>query len=179
MHSNDNLTTRSIVTDYFNWRLKNKTLTNNRLYIIIRKIAYDCETLYYSQQTIFNFHFSSSIINLQNIHYEIANELFNDGTITWNRIITFISFSAILAEYLIQQQQNIDFIMSSIIDWTTNFIDINLHTWLESQNYWAGCLKIYDKTSQRRNSLSRYASILGTIGKNCMLTFGALYMRRT
>ncbi|CAF0975791.1 unnamed protein product [Rotaria sp. Silwood1] len=166
MCSNDNPTTRSIVTDYFNWRLKNKTITNNRLFIIIRKLAYDCETIYYSQQPIFNVHLSSSIIDLQNIHYEITTELFNDGTITWSRIITFISFSAILAEYFIQQQQqNMDFFISSIIDWTTNFIDINLHTWLESQNYWTGCLKIYDKTSQRRNSISRYASILGTIGK--------------
>ncbi|CAF2405430.1 unnamed protein product [Rotaria sp. Silwood2] len=167
MYSNDYPTTRSIVTDYFDWRLKNKTTTNNRLFIIIRKIASDCETSYCSREPIFNIHFLSSIINVQNIHYEVATEIFNDGTITWGRIITFISFSALLAEYFIQhqQQQNIDFIISSITDWTTNFIDINLHTWLENQNYWVGCLKIYDKIPQRRNSISRYASILGTIGK--------------
>lgn len=133
-------TTRSIVTDYFNWRLKNQTITNNRLFFLVRKIAYDCETTYYSQQSTFNFHFlSSSLINLQNIHYEIAKELFNDGIITWNRIITFISFSALLAERLIQQQQqqqNIDLIISSIIDWTTNFIDTDLHIWLKNENYW-------------------------------------------
>jgi hypothetical protein len=137
----DNLpTTRSIVTDYFNWRLKNQTITNNHLFLLVRKIAYDCETSYYSQQSTFNLHFSSlslSLNNLQNIHYEIAKELFNDGIITWTRIITFISFSAILAGRLIQQQlQNMDLIISYIIDWTTNFIDTELHTWLENQNYW-------------------------------------------
>ncbi|CAF5033321.1 unnamed protein product, partial [Rotaria sp. Silwood1] len=81
-------------------------------------------------------------IDLQNIHREIANELFNDGIITWTRIITFISFSAILAEYFIQEKKqvhNMDFLISSIIDWTTNSIDNNLRTWLESQNYWHYC----------------------------------------
>ena len=28
----------------------------------------------------------------------------------------------------------------------------------------SGCLKMYDKTPQRRNSIGRYAGILGTIG---------------
>ncbi|CAF3691094.1 unnamed protein product [Rotaria sp. Silwood1] len=134
--------TQSVVTDYFGWRLKNKTITNNRLFNIIRKIAADCEASYYTQQAAFKFHFSSSIIDLQNIHREIANELFNDGIITWTRIITFISFSAILAEYFIQEKKqvhNMDFLISSIIDWTTNSIDNNLRTWLESQNYWHYC----------------------------------------
>jgi hypothetical protein len=138
MYTNDNSTTRSIVTDYFHWRLKTKTITNNRLFILVRKIAYDCELSYYSQQPIFNFHFSS-LINLKNIHNEIAKELFNDGIITWGRIITFISFSALLAEHLIeQQQQSIDL----MIDWTTDFIDIDLHTWLASQNYWVNNFQI-------------------------------------
>ncbi|CAF4957413.1 unnamed protein product, partial [Rotaria socialis] len=42
MCSNDSsTTTRSIITDYFNWRLTNKTAatTTNRLYMIIRSIA--------------------------------------------------------------------------------------------------------------------------------------------
>ncbi|CAF1042151.1 unnamed protein product [Rotaria magnacalcarata] len=166
-------TTRSIVTDYFNWRLTNKTATTtNRLYMIIRSIASDCETKYYSQQPPFYFRVSSSsLIDVQNNHYEIAKELFDDGTITWSRIITFISFSAILAECLMNQQQlNIDFVISSIIDWTTSFIDTDLYTWLESQNYWAGCLKFYEKTTaQRRNSISRYASILGTLSKYILI----------
>jgi len=143
MCTNNNLiTTRSIVTDYFNWRLRNQTITDNRLFFLVRKIAYDCETSYYSKQPTCNFHSSSlsSLLNVQNIHYEIANELFDDGIISWNRIITFISFSAILAERLIQQQQqNIDLIISSIIDWTTNFIDTNLHVWLKNENYWVSC----------------------------------------
>ncbi|CAF4746644.1 unnamed protein product, partial [Rotaria magnacalcarata] len=80
--------------------LTNKTATTtNRLYMIIRSIASDCETKYYSQQPPFYFRVSSSsLIDVQNNHYEIAKELFDDGTITWSRIITFISFSAILAE---------------------------------------------------------------------------------
>ncbi|CAF3428848.1 unnamed protein product [Rotaria socialis] len=172
MCSNDSsTTTRSIITDYFNWRLTNKTAatTTNRLYMIIRSIASDCETKYYSQQPPFYFRVSSSssLIDVENNHHEIAKELFGDGAITWSRIITFISFSAILAECLLNQQQlNIDFVISSIIDWTTNFIDADLYIWLESQNYWAGCLKFYEKTTtQRRNSISRYASILGTLSK--------------
>ena len=130
-------TTRLVVTDYFNWRLKHATMTTNRLYMIVRKVAYECETIYFSKQPTFNFHSSSSSINdIKTIHHEIAKELFSDETITWARILTLISFSAILADYLLRQQENRDRIISSIIDWTTNFIDINLHTWLENQNYW-------------------------------------------
>lgn len=192
MGANDSpTTTRSIVTDYFDWRLNNKTITNNRLFLIIRKIATDCEATYRSQQPTFNLHFSSLTIDLQtlnnikSIHDEIAKEMFNDGGVSWTRIITFISFSAMLAEHILQQQQqqqqqsdslSSTLIISSIVEWTTNFIDTDLQTWLQSQNYWAGCLKLYDKTPQRRNSIGRYAGILGTIG---MLTLGAFYMRRT
>jgi hypothetical protein len=147
MGANDSpTTTRSIVTDYFDWRLNNKTITNNRLFLIVRKIASDCETAYRCQQPTFNFHFSSSssidlqtLNNIKNIHNEIAKEMFNDGGITWTRIITFISFSAMLAEHIIQQQSNnlsSPLIVSSIIDWTTNFIDTEFQTWLQSQNYW-------------------------------------------
>ncbi|CAF0818709.1 unnamed protein product [Rotaria sp. Silwood1] len=187
MGANDSpTTTRSIVTDYFDWRLNNRTITNNRLFLIVRKIASDSETACNSQHpTFITRFFSSSPIDLQtlnnirSIHSEIANQLFNDGGITWTRIITFISFSAMFAEHIIQLPNNnlsSNLIISSIIDWTTNFIDTNLQTWLQDQNNWAGCLKFYDKTPQRRNSIGRYAGILGTIG---MLTIGALYMRRT
>ena len=130
-------TTRLVVTDYFNWRLRHETMTTNRLYMIVRKVARECEKIYFSRQLAFNFQLSSSSINeIKIIHHEIAKELFNDETITWARILTLISFSAVLTEYLLRQQENQDIIISSVIDWTTNFIDINLHTWLENQNYW-------------------------------------------
>jgi len=186
MGANDSpTTTRSIITDYFDWRLNNRTMTNNRLFLIVRRIGSDCEVAYRNQSPAFNFHLSSSSMDLQtlnnikNIHNDIAKEMFSDGGISWTRIITFISFSALLAEHIIQQQSNNlsrNLIITSIIDWTTDFIDTDLQTWLESQNYWSGCLKLHDKTPQRRNSISRYAGILGTIG---MITLGALYMRRT
>lgn len=147
MGANDSpTTTRSIITDYFDWRFNNKTITNNRLFLIVRKIACDCEAAYRSQQSTFNFHSSSlspmdsqSLNNIRDIHHEIAKEMFNDGTVSWSRIITLISFSALLAEHVIQQQPNTtsnNLIISSVIDWTTNFIDTELQTWLQSQNYW-------------------------------------------
>ena len=111
---------------------------------------------------------------MRSFHNDIGRELFSDGGITWTRIITFISFSALFAEHVIQQQSNNlsrNLIITSVIDWTTNFIETDLRTWLESQNYWvkififffeiklfflyflkSGCSKIYDKTPQRRNS---------------------------
>jgi hypothetical protein len=60
-----------------------------------------------------------------------------------------ISFSAILVERLRQQQQNIDLLISSMIDWTTNFINTNLRSWLESQNYWVNSLK-YNRSLANR-----------------------------
>ncbi|CAF3904669.1 unnamed protein product, partial [Rotaria sp. Silwood1] len=45
-------------------------------------------------------------------------------------IISEIARDSILAGYLIQekqQKQNMDLFISCIIDWTTNFIDGNLH----------------------------------------------------
>jgi len=147
MGANDSpTTTRSIITDYFDWRLNNRTI-NNRLFFIVKKIASESEEAYRNQQTTLNFHFSSSsspidlqtLNNIKDIHNEIAKELFNDGGISWGRIITFISFSAILAENVIQQQTNnlsTNLIIASVIDWTTNYIDTELQTWLQSQNYW-------------------------------------------
>ncbi|CAF3295490.1 unnamed protein product [Rotaria socialis] len=186
MGANDSpITTRSIITDYFDWRLNNRTITNNRLFLIVRKIASDREAEYRDQQPTFNFRFEQSPVdlqtlnNIQTIHREIAREMFADGVVTWKRIITFISFSAALAEHIIQQQTNTlprTLIISSVIDWTTNFIDTDFQEWLQSQNYWTGCLKVYENILQRRNSIGRYAGILGTIG---MLTLGALYMRRS
>jgi hypothetical protein len=145
MGANDSpTTTRSIITDYFDWRLNNKTITNNRLFLIVRRIATDSEASYRSQPA-FNLQFSTLSIDLQTldniktIHDEIANHLFNDGGISWGRIITLIAFSALLAERIIQQpSENLspNVVISSMIDWTTNFIETNFQIWLQSQNSW-------------------------------------------
>ena len=157
MGANDSpTTTRSIVADYFDWRLNNKIVTNNRLFLIVRKIASDCESAYRSQQPTFNLHFSSSSIDLQTldniktIHNEIAKELFNDGTTTWTRIISFISFSAMLAEHILQLPSHpfaASLVISSIVDWTAGFIDTDLQTWLQSQNYWVGVTRVVNDGS--------------------------------
>ena len=146
MGANDSpTTTRSIITDYFDWRLNNKTITNNRLFLIVRKIASESETAYYNQQSTFNFNISPTTIiddqtlnNIKSLHKEIGKELLNEGGITWGRIITFIAFSALLAEHILQQSNNStrNLIISSIIDWTTEFIDTELQSWLQSQNDW-------------------------------------------
>ncbi|UJR21250.1 hypothetical protein I4U23_024345 [Adineta vaga] len=144
----------------------------------IRQIASDCERQLYSQQPRFHFHVSSiSFDELQNTHFEIAQELFSDGIISWTRIITLVVFSAMITERLIegkQQQQQANLMITSMIDWTTNFINTNLRSWLETQNYWDGCLKMY-KIPRKRNPVSRFASIFGTIG---MITLGAFYINK-
>ncbi|CAF0744827.1 unnamed protein product [Adineta steineri] len=192
MGANDSpTTTRSIVTDYFDWRLNNnRTITDNRLFLLVRQIGPECEASYHVQQPAFNMLFSSPTVDLQTLnnirhfHRELANELFNGGVMKWAYIITFISWSAVIAERTLQQLQqpqginslSPDTIISSIIDWTTDYIDTDLAAWLQSQNYWDGCLKKFDNRVQRRNSIGRGMAILGTIG---MFTLGALYMRRT
>ncbi|CAF1673871.1 unnamed protein product, partial [Adineta ricciae] len=174
MGANDSpAATQSIVTDYFDWRLNNRTITNNRLFSIVRMIAAECETTYVSEQPAFNIQFSApndptrTLNNIKSFHNEIAREFFADGRISWSRIITFISFSAMLAERIIQQHQQAnlprELIISSIAEWTSDFINTTFQTWLQSQDYWVGCLKLYDKTPQRRNSIGRYAGILGTL----------------
>ncbi len=83
---------------------------------------------------------------MKTLHNEIASEIFIDGVVTWSRIITLISFSAFLAERVIQQQPNDssrNLIITSLIDWTTNFIDTDLHTWLQSENYWVNFFNIF------------------------------------
>lgn len=144
MGANDSpTTTRSIITDYFDWRLNNKTITNNRLFLIVRRIASECETAYGNLQTTINFHLSSldfnTLNNIKDIHHGIGEHLFSDGEVSWSRIITFISFSALLTEHIIQQlpaDLSRNLIITSVIDWTADFIDTELRTWLESQNYW-------------------------------------------
>lgn len=147
MGANDSpTTTRSVVNDYFEWRLNNKPINNNRLSFLVRKIACECESAYRNQQPSFNLNFSASspidfqtLNNIKSIHNEIGKEMFNDGTITWTRIITFISFSAMLAEHIIQHNANqlpSNVIISTIVDWTSSFIDNDLQSWLQTQNSW-------------------------------------------
>ncbi|CAF0965642.1 unnamed protein product [Rotaria magnacalcarata] len=179
MFSNDNLeTTKSVVNDYFIWRLKNKRVTNNRLFDIVHTLGYDYERKYSSSLSFSNCHSSSSMTNVETIHHAIGNELFHDGKISWARIITFISFSALLAENISKEtrEEEKDTIISSMIDWTTNFIDQNFQTWLESESYWAGCLNMYDKIPERQKYLNVYGNILGAIGA---ITLGLMYMTCT
>lgn len=131
-------TTQTIVRDYFHWRLIAQTLTQDRLCLLVRQIGYDCERTFTSQEPVFRFSCSTStLIQLRMIHYEIGKELFRDGNITWTRIITFISFSALLTERVLEKQcQNRELIIDSFIDWTTNFIETDLHAWLENEGYW-------------------------------------------
>ena len=135
MLSNDKQsTTLSVVTDYFTWRLINKTTTNDRLLNIVRKMGQNAEAKFPFSQSTFRCR-SLSLLTLRNIHNEIAKELFEDGKITWTRIITFISFSAMLTECVVRED-NQDVVVSLMIEWTTGFINKNLHSWLEKENYW-------------------------------------------
>ena len=139
MSSNDkNSTTLSVVTDYFNWRLTNKTTSNDRLLEIVRQIGQRAESKFPHREIGFYCQ-TLSLSNLQNFHNEMGKELFDDGKITWTRIITFISFSALLTRHVVRQQRN-DSVVSSMINWTTEFINKNLHSWLEKENYWVNYL---------------------------------------
>lgn len=155
MGANDSpTTTRSIITDYFNWRLNDKTITNNRVYTVVRRVARECEAGCLSQLPTFQLRCSvypadpQTLNNVKTFHSELAKELFREGGITWGRIITFISFSALIAESLIQQlpdSSSPNFIIQSMIDWTTEYIDTELQTWLENQNYWVSRFRMYLK----------------------------------
>ena len=189
---NSTVTTRAVVSDYFDWRLNQKTSTTHRVYSLVRHIGSECETSYRSKQPSLDFQLPSSSfelqtwLNIKTIHHDIAEEMFINSGVTWPRIIAFISFSAMLAERLTQEdQQEItsDVIHSSIIDWTTEIIQTDLQAWLQTQHGWvgtfssssanvltrrslqAGLLRSFDKTPQRRTSIGRYAGILGTFGK--------------
>ena len=63
------ISTHSIVADYFNYRLRNLTDSNNPLLPYVIKMASKCEI-----KCRFNFSSASSIINAENIHREIARE---------------------------------------------------------------------------------------------------------
>ena len=177
MCTNDRLaTTRAVVNDYFNCRINKTSNETNQLFLNVRRLASDCERNYELQQPKFHFRTtSSSLTDVRTFHSEIALELFNDGIVSWGRIITFIVFSALMTERLIEHGLDAQLTATSMIDWTTDFINIKLRTWLEAQNYWDGLMTICQKNSQKRISVTRYASLLGTVG---MITLGALYMNK-
>ncbi|CAF0873772.1 unnamed protein product [Adineta ricciae] len=177
MSTNDRLaTTRAVVNDYFNCRINNTSNVTNQLFLNVRRLASDCERNYQLQQPKFHFRAtSSSLTDVRTFHLEIALELFNDGIVSWGRIITLIVFSALMADRLIQHGLDAQLTKTSMIDWTTDFINVNLRTWLEAQNYWDGFMTMCQKNSQKRISVTRYASLLGTVG---MITLGALYMNK-
>lgn len=131
------ISTHSIVADYFNYCLRNQTDSNNPLLPYVIKMASECEIKFR-----FNFSSASSIINAENIHREIARELFNNNNITWTYVINFISFSAMLAENIIHKQpQNEDSIIGLFIDRTVDLIDSNLHLWFEQHHHWVVSFK--------------------------------------
>ena len=139
MDSTTHGSTRSIVTDYFEWRLNQKSSAPNRLCSIVRQIGQDCEMTYRSQTRPLHFQCSSltDLEALKYIHHQIASNLFANGDITWARVISLISFSTILAEHLAEQEHLPEsLVRSSIINWTTDYIDIELHSWLQRENYW-------------------------------------------
>lgn len=133
--------TREVVTDYVEWRLNKKTDRADRLFSLVRRMGHDCEMKCRSQHQLwkqFDCPMPMELQTMQMIHYRIGKDFFMDERITWTRIVTFISFSTLLAEHLIQQQTMVssNLIVSSIIDWTTNFINVELHHWLKLQNFW-------------------------------------------
>ena len=112
---------------------------NNQLLSVLIKVARDCETKYRLHDEHFRFNISptSPMINTKNIHHQIAVELLNHSNITWAHVISFISFSAILAEDIVQHQpHNEDSIIELFIDQTVNLIDGNLDSWLEQHHHW-------------------------------------------
>jgi hypothetical protein len=131
--------TRSIVNDYLHWHANNQLVCHHRIYSLVRQIGGQCEITCRSQQHTWNISYSFTIDlqSIRHVHDTIGYHLFNDNRITWTRIIAFIAYSAMLVDDLIEQNNHLsNRIRLSMIDWTTDFIDIELHIWLDKQQHW-------------------------------------------
>ena len=144
-------TIRLVVADYINWRLHNNQNDTNsvdtmirRIMSIVHRVGSECEQLYRTHISEVNLQIVTPsidhhvMIDLQRIHTEIAQEMFNDNIINWNRVIMFISFSALLCERITQAYNNLplNMIISLIVQSIINFFDINFRVWFQEQNDW-------------------------------------------
>lgn len=131
--------TRSVVNDYFQWRLTGKSHSDDPLAIIVRRIAKDCERVYQLEDSSPNLScvLSMDLAKVKYLHHQIGKDLFENQEITWTKIMSFISFAAMLAEQLIHHDELVSgLIISSLVSWTTEFIDTELRDWLKAENYW-------------------------------------------
>ncbi|CAF1257418.1 unnamed protein product, partial [Didymodactylos carnosus] len=163
------VTTRSVVSDYIYWRLHNSTnieianiLTTepNRINILMRQLANESEIAYrFRSANIFPTDIPIIPANIHATFLDIVENLFSDGICNWGRIIMLISYSGMIA--LKCYEHNMPAMINLIIEWTEHYIDNDLKQWIDSQKAWDGFGKHFE--NNRRQSLSRFATIMGTI----------------
>lgn len=79
----------------------------------------------------------------------IVNEIFMDG-VNWGRVVALFGFGGKLAVKCVQQ--SMPQLVSSIVDWLSDYVDTNLHSWISANNGWAGFLEFYQGDPENRKT---------------------------
>ncbi|OWF51020.1 apoptosis regulator R1-like isoform X1 [Mizuhopecten yessoensis] len=171
---------RYLVVDYINYRLTKQGITwancppllsqPTEIHTTLRKMGDEFEERYAVQFSDLGSQLNMSQYNAYPTFNTAVGELFHDG-VNWGRIVALFAFSGTLAKKFCQQQM-MD-LVSSLIDWTSQYLDNQLENWIESHGGWDGFVEFYEKGNTRRRE-SPWDNISGVIKYGMLGAIGAV-----
>lgn len=142
MSQKSTLDSINIVRDYLEWKLKRDVCylfhfeielpKPDQTHLLVRFLADKFEQNYGKE-----IRSSLKRLNLNNLEFEfqkICQAMFEDGNISWGRIVALYSFSGILACYCCKN--NLSFMIEPLACWLSSFTDSDLLKWIISRGGW-------------------------------------------
>lgn len=181
---------RYLVVDYINYRLTKQGITWTNcppllnqptdVHMTLRKMGDEFEERYAVQFSDLGSQLNMSQYNAYPTFNTAVGELFHDG-VNWGRIVALFAFSGTLAKKFCQQHM-MD-LVTSLIDWTSQYLDNQLENWIETHGGWDGFVEFYENGNARRRE-SPWDNISGVIkygmiGAIGAMALGAILTQRT
>lgn len=143
---------RYLVVDYINYRLTKQGITWTNcppllnqptdVHMTLRKMGDEFEERYAVQFSDLGSQLNMSQYNAYPTFNTAVGELFHDG-VNWGRIVALFAFSGTLAKKFCQQHM-MD-LVTSLIDWTSQYLDNQLENWIETHGGWVGIFTMQEK----------------------------------
>ena len=105
----------------------------------------------------------------------VMEEIFSDG-VAWGRLVALVEFAGKLSVRCVQQSR--PWLVYSVADWVTSFVDTRLKSWIVENNRWEGFVMFYkhlDQHSTKPWSSLKKLFTVGAVAAACLLTLGTLW----
>lgn len=171
---------RYLVVDYLNYRLVKHGITWQNcppllnqptdVHLAIRKMGDEFEERYAVQFAELGDQLYMSQHTAYPTFSTAVGELFHGG-VNWGRVIALFGFSGTLAKKFCEQ--NMPDLVTSLVDWTSTYLDNQLENWIESHGGWDGFVEFYENGHSRRTE-SPWDNIAGVIKYGMLGAIGAV-----